>query len=1626
MAEPGNKILVKMLERLFASLLNGPGLNCRPHSSRQRVDLTHLSKLDDARPETVLADLLQRPHRAKLSAKVTLPARLRKLQSRANANLATQADYEPDDPRVTKALDADAPGAAAPDPSTQPAESTKRDDPRAKLSEEDRAAIAAWTDQQWLMNKLRVIADDARTYEQDTGVHVLHIGFPLLSIPPEAVGGAGRAGAGRRIIAPIAFIPVNLLVKRSASTGIDLACRGEGSDLVMPNAALLSWIERHTGKQLPELFDDEEGTDAWREIVELVRQVCTALEIDVPADFAPAPPPTPAPAPADPDKPSETPAADASAVSTDAPTAADAASADGAAADRADPKSPESPPIRPSEVPTLSPAPKADETADRPVILMTAILGLFPMANQGLLRDMQAMADGEELVGPVQSFIRAGISLDITPSTVPNPLAAPAADESSATRRIGDERMIAPCDPCQGRAVRLARESKGLVVHGPPGTGKSQTITNMIGDHLVRGQRVLVVCDKRTALDVVANRLKHMGLGKLVAIVHDPQRDQRELYKSVRDQLDELTDVRAHPSAAKKLKQTDDELESLHRELSQARQALLDPMIPAGDRKLSFHDVVGQWLAASIDTASPPLDATAAANVPLDLFTAAEAPLRAALSRAESVNYGENPWADAAGDILPVLLSRPIEQFRKSLDACVAAAQAADTVADPAIPPFSPSNLPAQATARVELADALQVVLASVAVEARTRWASANADEIRRVRLRLREAEPFIKILRSAPLDAELALAAGEQSPGVSILTEQLRQLAAYRQAAGRWWGFLAFGAKRRAAAIVNRLAMSLDPATAERAEKFLVGLRARLMLRQLHHELTGVQSPSLPEDRQLDSTITQHEQLLPMLERLHSDPALASPGLAARVIQALTAPATAAPLIDGLRKSPDRAAALMRLDASLAAAAVFHPDWRNAFMARLLEGSTASPTITPLSERLGTLEAVLRTRQELTAIPLPLRSAAESLARLSAGTDETLQALRREILAGEISRRLRDDTRLQGIEGRRMQAAFDRYRQLELEKRDLVRDVILLLWIERQRQRLLAANGGRLGPMGADLRRRLIMRGERAMRLRKVIEIGQQMPEPDPLFDICPVWLASPETVAQLFPRRKLFDVVIFDEASQCRLEEALPVLIRAERVVIAGDPQQLPPTRFFESALAQSDEDQAESDQELFEQQQGEIEDLLTAALNLEIRQSYLDVHYRSRNSDLIGFSNLHFYGSRLQAIPSPRSSAAEGPPIKLYRVDGVYDHRCNPAEAGKVCDIVQELLDRPSPPSIGIACFNLQQRDLIVETLEERAESDEPFAQRLTVARERQGAGSFEGLFVKNLENVQGDERDHIIISTTYGNDPRGRFYRRFGPVGRAGGGRRLNVLITRARERVHLVTSIPADAYRALPPVPDGQLPGGTWLLFAYLKYAESLQSPVADDTRAPRSDDPNSLQDANSRTSRSADSTSPRDADAPTSRSAVSTSLRDADATTSRSVPAISPIDADARAPRAADQPESPPAPRIHIYPTRAPSSVAEALAERLRRAQIGSDVYWGNDGFCVDIAIRAADSPHVPDAADAPHGILCDLARFTNGADPIEWDVFRTTIHESQGWTLHRLWSPSLFRDAQSELAALP
>ncbi len=1445
MPTEGQLVLERLLERLMAGLMNGPGLNCRPHNSRQRLDLAALAKLQDLSPSKILPALLSDAKRVKVTARVPAPV---------------------------KAIAGDA--------------------PRPDDEQKDRPEQKAWLEQQAVFTKLRNVIEDGKTYEQDTGVHVLSIGFPLLRVPPNALSGPGAGASSRRILAPVAFIPVEVTIKRGVAQSIELACRGSGVDLVEPNAALLAWLDQQQKHaDLPEVFNDPSGEDPWREISELVRRVCTVIGIEPPSPFA-------------------------ANIGSDA-----------------------------EEVPLQS-APRADE-GERAEIVLAAVLGLYPMANQGLIEDMKALAAGEPPKGPIESFLRASASLSGGDTEPQCGVTQPSTGKPKRRmRRFEDERLVAQADPSQAKAVRMARECRGLVVHGPPGTGKSQTITNVIGDHLALGQRVLFVCDKRTALDVVFNRLKHLGLGDLCAVVHDPQRDQRDLYRAVRNQLEGLAEAKTNADAEHQLSRADAELTRLHGELTRYHAALMERQ---PDQRLSVHDLIGEWLAAP---ASPVKLDQEITKVPIDEFRAVSTSLRDLLDRARSSDYPRNPWRDAVGVSLQEYLSRSMTDIREAVRFAADAASAVDGTLVETIPPFTTdgASLEEQAVARVDLAARLDGLLAEVPAEVRSYWAGQSPASVRKASQRLDESRATLERARSKPLDFELRSTIGAAVPVISALGQNISALAEYLEIATKWYAPFCSKRKKAARDVLSAYGLQLNPDNATRAKAFVEALRDRMSLSQVYCELSARQPLPLVPDEELDAGMTHHSAAVAFINHVISTPAIAPLEVLAR--DAMRDDSQAGTLTEALRLSAPRASAIDTCLASLHAIGIINLEWIAGTKKDLCAGGVVSKRAQSLADALDQLENVVRVREGLPKLPAAIRKSAETLMGASVEPEIAVAVMRREVVAGEVRRRLSADPHLQQADARHLETVFNQYRGLEQRKLTLVKETIVHRWTALQKQRLLALTGTRLNSLGAEVKRRFTLTGERAMRLRKVVEVGRNTEGGDPFFDLRPVWMASPETVAQLFPREALFDVVIFDEASQCKFEEAMPVLTRGKRVVIAGDQQQLPPSRFFESAVVSSDEDEAESDQELFESQQANTEDLLAAALKLEVDEAYLKVHYRSRSADLIEFSNLHFYRSELQAIPGHPANTIRFAPLTLERIDGVYDKGVNSIEAERVCQIVRDLLKRADPPSIGIACFNVNQRDEILDKLDELAAADADFARRLAESRQRVGKGSFEGLFVKNLENVQGDERDHMIISTTYGPDDKGRFYRRFGPLGRAGGGRRLNVLVTRARHEVHLVTSIPAEHYRALPPVPPGQTPNGAWLLFSYLQYAEQLQEQYEMVHRILSQSGPEVRASCNVRQG---------------------------------------------------------------VKPT---SRFAEALGHTLAASQnLGSEVHWGNDGFGIDVAIR-----HPKRAEDVAVGLLCDWSRFEQAEDPVEWDAFRTTVHESQGWVLHRLWTPHFFRDPELKL----
>ncbi len=316
----------------------------------------------------------------------------------------------------------------------------------------------------------------------------------------------------------------------------------------------------------------------------------------------------------------------------------------------------------------------------------------------------------------------------------------------------------------------------------------------------------------------------------------------------------------------------------------------------------------------------------------------------------------------------------------------------------------------------------------------------------------------------------------------------------------------------------------------------------------------------------------------------------------------------------------------------------------------------------------------------------------------------------------------------------------------------------------------------------------------------------------------VAPCFMMSPLSVAQFLEDPDLqFDLLVIDEASQLRPEDALGALLRARRTVIVGDEEQLPPTDFFRAAEEEADE---------FAEVEVDAASVLELARETLGSPRVLRWHYRSRHQTLIHFSNEQFYAGALIVPPAPTAPGARVG-VELRRVAGTYAASTNPIEANYVVDLALEVMAATPNLSLGVVAVNQQQADLIRERLDERlGAAGGDYVDRWK--------STLEWLFVKNLENVQGDERDVIIVSLTYGPGPDGRVLQNFGPISGAHGHRRLNVLFSRAKHRLLVATALRPEDIRVGPASNRGPAVLRDYLAFAQAPATATRVTPPDGD------------------------------------------------------------------------------------------------------------------------------------------------------------------------------------------------
>jgi hypothetical protein len=491
--------------------------------------------------------------------------------------------------------------------------------------------------------------------------------------------------------------------------------------------------------------------------------------------------------------------------------------------------------------------------------------------------------------------------------------------------------------------------------------------------------------------------------------------------------------------------------------------------------------------------------------------------------------------------------------------------------------------------------------------------------------------------------------------------------------------------------------------------------------------------------------------------------------------------------------------AAEERERAALASFGIGEDTWR-ALSASLVEClaavETALGTRALLRAQLRYLRELLRAKNTLAG------QVVEAYAKGAVPLDKLVEACEFVLFHALVERACEEASALQQRNGRELESMRGQFQTLDRELLNLHAKAIAA-GLSRAAVPEGAASGKKSEWTELALIKHELSKRQRHVPLRQLLRRASGA-----LRVLKPCFMMSPLTVAQFLPQEPdQFDLVIIDEASQMRPEDAMGAIVRAKRAVVVGDPQQLPPTSFFQRLEGTDEVDYDEGEDEAIEQES--ILDLGVAAFG---GARDLRWHYRSRHPSLIAFSNQHFYDSRLKVFPAPGQDR-EGGGVQLVKVEGEYAASLNQLEAERIALGVLRHVRLHKHASLGVVAMNSKQKELISQKIYELGDE----AVRAFVDAQNRT----HPFFVKSLENVQGDERDVIFVSMTYGPDPHSKkVLQRFGPLNSQYGARRLNVLFTRARERLVVYSSLRPEDVRV-----DAGSSAGLKTLRKYLVYAE---------------------------------------------------------------------------------------------------------------------------------------------------------------------------------------------------------
>ena len=995
-------------------------------------------------------------------------------------------------------------------------------------------------------------------------------------------------------------------------------------------------------------------------------------------------------------------------------------------------------------------------------VLESAYLGIFSFSQFVMWNDIRNRSDDLSKNKIVKSLIDGRLAWGAEPL--------------EAGGKVEEGGVLTPMasDASQLFAIRSACEGKSFVLHGPPGTGKSQTITSLIANALAEGKSVLFAAEKMAALEVVQKRLDKIGIGAFCLELHSNKARKKEVLEQLRiaSEVVKGTSPSRHREKAEQLRKVREELnayaERLHTPLSCGGTLFqlineYEDYRNAPDMAPFTSDFTNKLTSSDIE----------------ELDTAVNRLTAAGFAAKGSVGgFSEHPLRQVG-----------LYEYSQQLKTVI------------------PQKLSAYKTALTELMPLQERILATLGFEVPKSFETER---------RLANTAAQLAVWNSFPTGWRTV-------QNASFVFTQTEEAAAH----------FIFAKERE-----NDLLQSFNPTFLQQDGNALLNeynsvnakwaLPKSMGLNSMAKRLSGFSKA--PVDK---TALLQHINRLCdyQLEKSKADSLFSQIGSSlgelyqgeqtdwSRVCDLAKAARESCHGLSQMGITEEKRSEIFQAQGgdALALFERFKEKYSAAEATKLdlyaalqISDSDGDDWLSRESALCDGISQNTDSLKEWIAFNAAAREAkgkglasvvAEYRGGLSEG--ELYPAYKKALLLNLINTAIDNDKVLSGFSGAVFNQRIEDLKKLDAEIMELSKEEIFCRLAGRLPDfSKEAASNEEIAAL-----QKMIKSGGRGVSIRKMFE---RLPTLIPR--LCPCMLMSPISAAQyLDPHREPFDIVVFDEASQLTTCKAVGVLARGKDAVIVGDPKQMPPTSFF--STNSTDEENLETE---------DLESILDDCLALNMPQAHLLWHYRSRHESLIAFSNSRFYENRLFTFPSVNDRESK---VNLVHVDGVFDRgktRQNRAEAEA---IVEELKRRChdeelSKNSVGVVTFNISQQTLIEDLLNEACKTDSEL--------EHWAFNADEPVFVKNLENVQGDERDVILFSVGYGPDKDGNVYMNFGPLNREGGWRRLNVAVSRARCEMMIFSTLTADQINLSRTSAEGAA-----ALKAFLEYASGKPLPISE-------------------------------------------------------------------------------------------------------------------------------------------------------------------------------------------------